>query len=337
MAREKKPRGSDAKLARLHAMRNQPATSEATLELRRYLADASSFIVAEAARVIKDRALAELAGDLVAAFDRLIIDPEESDKQCRAKIEIVDALNRLEYAEPDVFLRGLTHRQDRRFGQPPGQDAAGALRASCAFGLARINHPGVVVLLTELLLDSDDTARAGAARALGGTGSLAAVPLLRYKVRTGDRLVDVTGECFASLLTLSFVESLPFVAGYLQAQESALQDTAAFALAETRRPEAFAVLREYWPGAPVGLRESLLVALAMFRLPAANDFLIGLIAGQDPSARAALSALAIHRDNPKITASIAAAVEANGAVSVREWFRKKFPEESEAKVKKGAS
>jgi HEAT repeat protein len=333
MPREKKPRGSDAKLARLYAMRNQPASSETTLELRRYLADASSFIVAEAARIIKERALPELVGDLLAAFDRLMIDPEESDKQCRAKIEIVDALNRLEHAEPDVFLRGLSHCQDRRFGQP-GQDAAGALRAFCAFGLARINHPGVVLLLTELLLDSDDTARAGAARALGGTGSRAAVALLRYKVRTGDRLVDVTGECFASLLTLSFEESLPFVAGYLQARESALQETAVFALAETRRPEAFALLRDYWPEAPADVRESMPVALAMFRLPAANDFLIGLIAGKDPGARAALSALAIHRDNPKIAASIAAAVEANGAESVREWFRKKFPAGSGVKEEK---
>jgi HEAT repeat protein len=336
MAREKKPRGSDAKLARLQAMRNQPATSETTLELRRYLADASSFIVAEAARFIKDQAVPELVRDLVAAFDRLLIDPEESDKHCRAKIEIVDALNRLEYAEPDVFLRGLTHRQNPRFGEP-GQDAAGALRAFCAFGLARIAHPGVVLLLTELLLDSDDTARAGAARALGGTGSLAAVPLLRYKVRAGDELVEVIGECFASLLTLSFEESLPFVARYLEAQESALQGTAVFALAETRQPAAFAVLRDYWPGAPADLREALLVALAMFHLPAANDFLIGLIAGKDPSARAALSALAIHRDNPKITARIAAAVEANSAESVREWFRKKFPAESDATVKKGTS
>ncbi|HZV05370.1 MAG TPA: HEAT repeat domain-containing protein [Gemmataceae bacterium] len=324
MAREKKPRGSDAKLARLHALRNQPATSETILELRRYLADASSVIVAEAARFIKEQAVAELVGDLVAAFDRLMIDPEESDKQCRAKIEIVDALNRLEYAEPDVFRRGLTHRQNPRFGQPD-QDAAGALRANCAFGLARIGHPGVVLLLTELLLDSDDTARAGAARALGGTGSLAAVPLLRFKVRIGDRVIDVIGECFASLLTLSFEESLPFVARYLQARESALQDTAVFALAETRRSGAFVVLRDYWPEAPADLRESLLIALAMFRMPAANEFLIGLIAGKDPSARAALSALAIHRDNPKITASIAAAVEANGAESVREWFQKKFP------------
>jgi HEAT repeat protein len=336
MAKQKKPCGSDAKLARLHALRHQPATSETTLELGRYLADASSFIVAETARFLKDQAVPDLVGDLVAAFDRLMIDPEESDKQCRAKIEIVDALNRLEYAEPDVFLRGLTHRQDRRFGQP-GQDAAGTLRAFCAFGLARIGHPGLVLLLTELLLDSDDTARAGAARALGGTGSFAAVPLLRYKVRTGDRRDDVIGECFASLLTLSFEESLAFVVRYLQAQESVLQGTAVFALAETRRPEAFAVLRDYWPEAPAGLRESLLVALAMFRLPAANDFLIGLIAGKDPSARAALSVLAIHRDNPKITASIAAAVKGNGAEPVREWFRNKFPAESEAKMKNGTS
>jgi hypothetical protein len=142
MVREKKPRGFDAKVAQLHAMRNQPATSESTEELRRYLADASSFIVAEAARIVKDQAVRDLVGDLVAAFDRLMIDPQESDKQCRAKIEIVDALNRLECAEPHVFLRGLTHRQDPRFGDP-GQDAAGALWAFCAFGLARINHPGV--------------------------------------------------------------------------------------------------------------------------------------------------------------------------------------------------
>jgi HEAT repeat protein len=147
-------------------------------------------------------------------------------------------------------------------------------------------------------------------------------------VRTGDRLDDVLGECFASLLALSFEESLPFVAQYLHAPKSTLKQTAMFALAETRRSEAFAVLIEYWPGAPADLRESLLVALAMFRLPAANDFLIGLIAGKDPSARAALSALAIHRHNPKITASIAAAVQANGTESVREWFKKKFPAES---------
>jgi HEAT repeat protein len=331
MAKEKKPRGTEAKLARIRELHDLPATSETTLELRRYLADTSSLIVAEAVGIIKDQAVLELVGDLVTAFDRLMIDPEESDKQCRAKIAIMDALNQLEYAESDVFLRGLTHRQNSHFGEPPGQDAAGALRANCAIGLARIAHPGVVLLLTELLLDTDDTARAGAARALGGTASLAAIPLLRYKVRTGDRQADVIGECFDSLLTLSFEESLPFVAKYLKYPDSALHGTAMFALAETRKTEALAVLKDYWPIAPADRRESLLLALAACRLPAANDFLISLIADKDAHARTALSALTIHRHNPKITAAIAAAVEANGAESVREWFKKKFPAESEAK------
>jgi HEAT repeat protein len=326
VVREKKLRGVDAKLAWLHALRNQSATSESFPELRRCVADPSNVIVAEAAKIIRDQAVKELAPDLAAAFDRFMIDPEETDKQCRAKIEIADALNRLEYADPDVFLRGLTHRQNPIFGAP-GQDAAGALRAHCAIGLARINPPGVVNLLTDLLLDSDVSARVGAARALGGTGSLTAVPLLRYKARGGDRH-EVIGECFGSLLSLSFPESLPFVARYLHGSGSELQEDAVFALAETRRPEAFTVLRDYWTDSPTSLRESLAVALALFRSPAANDFLISRIAAKDPSARAALSALAIHRENPKIVASIAAAVEANGERVVLEWFRKKFSPES---------
>src|SRR5262245_63356706 len=110
MAREKKPRGSDAKLARLQAMRNQPRTAETALELRRYLADGSSVIVAEAAKIIGEQAVPEMAGDLVAAFNRFIIDPNESDKQWRAKIEIVETLSRLEHADSDVFVRGVTHR-----------------------------------------------------------------------------------------------------------------------------------------------------------------------------------------------------------------------------------
>jgi HEAT repeat protein len=175
MAKEKKPRGADAKLARLRALRDEPVTAETTSELSRYLTDASNIVVAEAAKLIGDQSVSGLTGDLAAAFDRLMDAPEETDKQCRGKIEIIHALNRLECDEPGVFLRGLTHRQDPQFGSP-GQDAAGALRAYCGFGLARINHPGVVILLTELLLDSDDTARGGAARALGGAGSFAAVP-----------------------------------------------------------------------------------------------------------------------------------------------------------------
>src|SRR5262245_8116971 len=124
MSNEKKPRGSDAKLARLRVLRDVPVTSDTTRELSRYLTDGSNVVVAEAAKLVGDQTVSGLTGDLVAAFDRLMIDPEENDKQYRAKIEIVTALNRLEHDQPDVFLRGLTHRQNPQFGDP-GQDAAG--------------------------------------------------------------------------------------------------------------------------------------------------------------------------------------------------------------------
>jgi hypothetical protein len=63
-------------------------------------------------------------------------------------------------------------------------------------------------------------------------------------------------------------------------------------------------------------------------LPAANEFLVSLITAKDASACAALLALAIYRENPKIRASIAAAVEANGTKAVRDLFQKKFTEET---------
>jgi hypothetical protein len=76
--RGKKSRASDAKLARLYVLRNEPLTAETTLELRCCLADPSSLIVAEAAKILTDPGAAGLFDDLAAAFDRLMIEPEMS-------------------------------------------------------------------------------------------------------------------------------------------------------------------------------------------------------------------------------------------------------------------
>jgi HEAT repeat protein len=325
MARLAKTRGVEAKLTRLHALRNEPALVQHAEELRKLLEEPSNLVVAEAAAVIGGSALKELAPALEAAFDRLMIDPEGSDKYCRGKIALIEALNNLEYTEPGVFLRGIVHVQDPVWGAEPGQDAAGPLRAHCAFGLARINHPDLLLILTDLLLDSDNAARTGAARALGGSGSLAAIPLLRYKARLGDREPEIMGECFAALLTLSPTTGLPFVAGFLKRGNSAVQEAAAFALAESRRPEAFTSLKDFWPQAPSDLRESVLLAVAMLRLPAALDFLVDIVRRKDPNSCAALSALAIHRHQIKVRENAAAAVAANGEPRVQQWFRMKFP------------
>ncbi|MBI3824093.1 MAG: hypothetical protein HY289_15605 [Planctomycetes bacterium] len=318
-----KPPSSMAKLTRLAALHDVPMTPALSAELRGFLRDGSNLVIAEAAALAAQGNAKELLPDLAAAFERLMVDAEKSDPHCRGKIAVVEALNELEYSESDLLLRGLTHVQNPRWDDPT-QDAAGPLRAHCALGLARLNIPGLIVLLTDRLLDPDNAARVGVVRAFSGVGSSAAVPILRYKAMIGDRAEEVMSECFASLLSLAPVESVSFVARFLKSGDQDVQGAAVFALAETRRPDACQILQDFWPLAPTDLHESVLLAMAMMRLSAAFDFLVQLIARKDRAARSAVSALAHHRYNDKLCKSVGAAVEANGDPAVVQWFAKKF-------------
>lgn len=149
------------------------------------------------------------------------------------------------------------------------------------------------------------------------------MPLLRFKTQQGDSDVDVIGECFGSLLMLAPAQSVPFVARFLRAPQSAAA-AAVFALAESRRPDAFAQLERFWPACPEELKESLLLGMATFRTQPAIDFLVGVITAKDACARAAVSALTIHRHNDKIKDSVAAAIAAHGDEALQRWFHKKF-------------
>ena len=133
---------------------------------------------------------------------------------------------------------------------------------------------------------------------------------MRFKARLGDEDPAVTAECLTALMTAAPRESLPFVREFLHTHRDAIQEGAAFALAESRRPDALDVLKEYWPNARGGsLQDVLLLAIAMTRLPDALEFLMVLvIADNQAAALAALSALAIHRHNESIRQRIAAVV-----------------------------
>src|SRR5260370_17806249 len=80
-----KARGVEAKLARLHSLRKEPISPEIVAELRRFLGDASNFVVADAASYIGEANLADLATELVAAFYRFMVDAQETDKLVAAK------------------------------------------------------------------------------------------------------------------------------------------------------------------------------------------------------------------------------------------------------------
>ncbi len=319
-----KPQSLEAKLARLREIRGEPSSPQALQALRTGLRDASNIVAAEAAEIAGLAHLTDLAPDLVAAFERFLDQPEKRDKQCRAKIAIVEALNKMEYGDEGFFLRGV------RYTQPEpvwggSQDSAVPVRVGCAFGLVRLRYRGVLPLLVDMLVDREKAARVGAAQALAYSGTEAAGLLLRLKARGGDRDPAVISECFGGILELGPEQGVAFVAEFLTSEDEAIQEGALLALGSSRRPEALEVLKAFARRSAGDLLEVAHVAMALLRLPAATDHLLALVA--DPSravAAAAIGALAVQRYDPHVRERSAAAVAATNDPVLQTVFENRF-------------
>ncbi len=323
-----KARSIDAKLNRLRAIGSEPASAAHLVKLRDALGDKSNFVVAAAAEIVGERGLIELAPNLVEAFHRFAIDPVESDKICRAKIAIVETLHKIEYDAEDLFRTAIAFVQaEPAWGKP--EDTAAPLRAIAAFALVRLAPRDLLILLAQLLTDVEKVARASAAKALGACGQFAAIPLLRFKVRTGDAEPEVIGECLNALMAADPKESIPFVGQFLQSSDEEIAEGAALALAESRRPEALELLKKHRPKAMGRSLESvLLLAIAITRLPAAIDFLLDVLTeGSPATAMSALAALAIHRHNPAVKDRVKAVIDKKKAAGLRERFEREFGKE----------
>src|SRR5882672_2313967 len=99
----------DDKLAALRELRGRALTAEEKAELRKRIGDRSNLVVAAASAIAGENAMVELSKDLEAAFDRFLANPLKDDKLCRAKIAIVQALDRMEHQDTDVFRRAAGH------------------------------------------------------------------------------------------------------------------------------------------------------------------------------------------------------------------------------------
>ena len=93
-------------------------------------------------------------------------DPEKTDKLCRAKLAILQALDKLEHVKEDVFLQGRAARPARaRLGG--SEDTAVPLRAAALIALARIDADGMLTFFVDSLADPAKDVRMAAAQALG--------------------------------------------------------------------------------------------------------------------------------------------------------------------------
>jgi hypothetical protein len=287
-------RGMEGRLAAVRALHGQPVTPEVQAQLAQGLADRSNLVVAAAAELVAEAELPALVPALVAAFDRLMIDPVNSDKTCRGKIAIARALVVLDSDSARVFSTGLRHMQLEAAWGPP-VDTAPELRAQCALGLVRSRHPDAAVLVAERLADPAHVTRAAVAQILVELQPATALPLLHYKVAIGDDEPQVIAACFASLLELEPEAAVPLAARYLDEHPGELAEAVALALGESRRREAFEVLRD-WGDRVIDERRVAFVALAMLRDDRAFDHLVEVVAsGTAVSADLALAALAHFR------------------------------------------
>src|SRR5437764_7153063 len=140
----------DQQLATLAALRGAGRSPETLDALRKAVTSKSNLIVAKAAQLVGEMKLAELTDDLPKAFDRFMVDPTTTDKGCAAKTAIAKTLYELDCKTEDLFLNGARHVQlEAAWGKPV--DTAAELRGTCALGLVRMNHRGVMLVLAEHL------------------------------------------------------------------------------------------------------------------------------------------------------------------------------------------
>jgi HEAT repeat protein len=315
----------EEKLAAIRRLREQPASPEGTAELRRSLADRSNLVVAAAAAVAGAQGLVELSADLEAAFNRFLVNPLKDDKLCRAKLAAIQALDKLEHERPEVFRTAARHIQFEPVWGPP-EDSAAPLRAAAVFALARIGGSEDLPLLVDSLTDPRKDVRIASAQALASFANEAAALVLRLKARMGDLEPEVLCECLSGLLTIDPKENFPFVSGFLDPGDPAKCEAAVLALGKSRLPEAFEALKSCWKRAiSTGMREQVLLGIAMLRLPAAIDHLLELVASDsETDAIAALFALKIHNYDPRLRQRIAEFVQKKGSRTLQARFERDF-------------
>jgi hypothetical protein len=315
----------EAALNAIGELRVAASPDDAVAPLRTYLRNRSNLVVAKAAKVAGGLRLSSLTLDLIAAFDRLWVNPAKLDKRCAATTEIVNVLYEFDYVEPDVYLRGIRHVQkEASFGPPV--DFAAKMRGMCAQGLLRTRRADAMTLVVALLVDPEPPARLGAVRALASNGGEAGILLLRLKALTGDEDPEIISECFAGLVAAAPEQSVSFVATYMNADDEAIVEAAIWALGQSRQIAALTALTEKWERTverPV--RKVLIAALAASRLEEAIDYLVSQLRSADSrTADDILTALSSYAGGESVRQSVAATVQERAEPAITKSFKQHF-------------
>ena len=296
-----KSRGLEAALEQVKALQGLESFEESDVAaLRKIVRGKYSMAIAPATQIIIRHGLTQLVLDLIATFERMLMNGEKTDPGCKGKWAIANTLYKLEQPDADLFLSGIRHIQNEPVWGGT-EDTASQLRSLCALGLVQANYYDVMNELADLLVDPAAEARAGAARAVGYSENPAGIPMLQLKTNISDLEPAVMSECFIALLKLSG-DQAPKVFAALENGTAQIQELAAIALSEARIPDTFAAIKQQWKRTREReLRQSFLLSISILREEDAIAFLLNLVERGNPQdAEDAFIALDIYRQTTEV-------------------------------------
>ena len=316
----------EQQLDSLKALRALGTTPDAVEALKKALRDKVNVVVAKAAQLCGELAIAELAPDLKDSFERLL-DGKSKDQQCWGKNAIAQTLKDLGVQESTVFVKGIRHVQmEPVWGG--SEDTAAVLRGTCAHALVQctdLPRDEMLRYLLDALTDRVASVRMDAARAMEQMGGREVQLLLRLKARVGDLDPRVTGEVLQAILQMEGAAALSFVAEFIDDSDEEVSDEAALAIGASRLPAGFLLLHNAFEVRGRRSEVALLRAMSVSRLPDALDFLIGLITkGRPREAEEALRALELQKGTEEIVKRVEMAVIESADPKLHTLFRERF-------------
>lgn len=264
--------------------------------LLKALNDRSHYVAALAAEALCDAADFSVAQEMVERFLYLSEDGLKRDPGCHVRAHLAIAFGRLEYSPAIHALRiGIRTVQIEPVGGVPF-DTGAHLRANCALALAQMNAPDAVCDIALLLFDrrretaaKENEHRKVAARALARLGTAdAIVPLALRLTFPDDESADVLLECMQAVVELEDPRALELLQPFLEHRDQGLAAFAALMIAQTRAPEASALIRDVIPRLSGDPLKAAVLALTVARSEEGRDVLHDLATDRREAVRLAI-------------------------------------------------
>jgi HEAT repeat protein len=327
MAKKSRRPDLEKELAELGVALRDPTSATSRVSLSHVLLDGSSLVAARVAKSIAERHLEGFEEVLERSFQRFLQDPVNTDPGCRAKVAVLEALDRLESMNAAPFLVGTSYVQlEPGYGKPT--DSAAGVRGRAIAALARIGHSDVPLAAAQLLADPEVAVRRAAADALGYHGERASAGLLWFKLHQGDDDDLVTLACAYAVLTVAPEWGLRALRPLLFGTDLKMRELCALALGEVRHDGALELLFEYVDETVTPHARVLAFGgLGVSRSERARTFLLERAKnGGATEAKAAIAALGTHAHEPGLAERVREAAEGNSGVDVRADVARAFPE-----------